>query len=185
MRADHMDALTGEAIQELQSLVGTAAACAAVGCSRATYYRRHHVPATRIVSRQSVRAPRPRTIQPRALSAVEQAEVRGLLHSERFVDQAPATVYATLLDEERYLCSVSTMYRVLRADGETREDTRAAPSGNAPCCGQARAAGDAAKRGLELGHHAAARSREVDLLLLVRRHRHLQPLRPRLAAGHA
>ena len=49
-----------------------------------------------------------------------------MLHSERFVDQAPATVYATLLDEERYLCSVSTMYRVLRADGEARERRRQA-----------------------------------------------------------
>jgi len=65
-------------------------------------------------------------MQPRALSAAEQAEVRGLLHSERFVDLAPASVYATLLDEQRYLCSVSTMYRVLRAAGETRERRRQA-----------------------------------------------------------
>ena len=52
--------------------------------------------------------------------------MREVLHSERFVDRAPATVYATLLDEERSLCSVSTMYRVLRADGETRERRRQA-----------------------------------------------------------
>ncbi|MBV9580191.1 MAG: IS3 family transposase, partial [Chloroflexi bacterium] len=42
----------------------------------------------------------------------------GILHQERFVDQAPATIYATLLDEGRYVCSVPTMYRVLRAADE-------------------------------------------------------------------
>ncbi len=43
------------------------------------------------------------------------------LHSERFVDQAPAQVWATLLDEGTYLGSPSTMYRLLRADDEVRE----------------------------------------------------------------
>jgi putative transposase len=44
------------------------------------------------------------------------------LHSERFVDCAPAQVYATLLDEGRYLASERTMYRVLDAEhGEVRE----------------------------------------------------------------
>ncbi|EQD67145.1 hypothetical protein B1A_07827, partial [mine drainage metagenome] len=33
------------------------------------------------------------------------------LHSERFMDMAPAEVYANLLDEGNYLASVSTMYR--------------------------------------------------------------------------
>jgi putative transposase len=42
-----------------------------------------------------------------------------LLHSERFVDLAPAEVYATLLDEGVYLCSERTMYRLLAAHGET------------------------------------------------------------------
>lgn len=49
-----------------------------------------------------------------------------LLHSERFVDAAPPTVYATLLDEGCYLASVSTLYRVLRAHGEVRERRRQA-----------------------------------------------------------
>jgi putative transposase len=52
--------------------------------------------------------------------------VLGLLHHERFVDQAPATIYATLLDEGRYLCSVPTMYRLLRAQGEVHERRRQA-----------------------------------------------------------
>jgi putative transposase len=47
--------------------------------------------------------------------------VREFLNSERFVDQAPAAVYATLLDEEVYVGSVSTMYRILRDKGEVKE----------------------------------------------------------------
>ena len=60
------------------------------------------------------------------MSAAERAAVLGVLHHERFVDQAPASVYATLLDEGRYLCSVPTMYRLLRAAGEVRERRRQA-----------------------------------------------------------
>jgi putative transposase len=58
---------------------------------------------------------------PRALTFDERETVLGLLHSERFIDQAPATVYATLLDEDVYVCSVPTMYRILRAKKEVRE----------------------------------------------------------------
>ena len=43
------------------------------------------------------------------------------LHSPRFVDQAPAEVYATLLDEGIYLCSIRTMYRLLADAQEVRE----------------------------------------------------------------
>ena len=104
-----------ETITELAPLVGVKAACAAVGRSRATHYRKHrHSPAPA----RPVRTPKP---QPRALSAEEQAEVLRVLHSERFVDLAPAEVHAILLDEGVYLCSVATMYRLLRARGEVRE----------------------------------------------------------------
>ena len=44
-----------------------------------------------------------------------------MLHSERFIDCSPEHVYATLLDEGRYLCSPRTMYRLLAEHGETRE----------------------------------------------------------------
>ena len=110
------------AIAELTPLVGVRAACAAVGRPRATHYRRH---------RQSPTPPRPPRpepkAQPRALSPAERAEVLDVLHSERFVDLAPGEVYAMLLDEGRYLCSESTMYRILReTHGEVRERRRQA-----------------------------------------------------------
>jgi putative transposase len=47
-----------------------------------------------------------------------------VLHAERFWDQAPASVYATLLDEGVYLASIATMYRLLRSCGETGDRRR-------------------------------------------------------------
>jgi putative transposase len=70
------------------------------------------------------RPPREGQPQPRALSAVERAQVRAVLNSPEHVDKAPATVYHELLDSGAYLASVSTMYRVLREHDEVRERRR-------------------------------------------------------------
>jgi putative transposase len=91
--------------------LGIAPTCAALGVPRATYYR-HRRPRP---------GPRPRRRPPRALPTDEQAAVLAVLHEPRFVDLAPAEIYATLLDEGRYLCSVRTMYRLLAAAHEVRE----------------------------------------------------------------
>lgn len=112
--------MVDETIGELAPVIGKRAACAALGRSRATYYRWHRK------SPAPARLSRKRSPQPRALSVVERAEVLNVLHREQFVDQAPGSVYATLLDEGRYLCSVPTMYRLLRAEGEVRERRRQA-----------------------------------------------------------
>lgn len=112
--------MTDQAIQQLAPMVGIKTACAVVGCPRAAYYRRHRT------SPGPVRPRRPPQPQPRALSSTEQEQVLGELHSERFVDAAPPTIYATLLDEGQYLCSVSTMYRLLRAHDEVHERRRQA-----------------------------------------------------------
>ena len=108
------------AICELAPIVGVRDACAAVGEAQARWYRRHRqspLPAT------PDRLPTP---QPRALSEVERKEVRELLNSDQFVDEAPATVYAKLLDQGVYVASVSTMYRVLHEHDEVRERRRQA-----------------------------------------------------------
>lgn len=91
--------------------LGVEAACEAVGLPKATYYRRRW-------PRFGPRKPR---AQARALSTSERADVLAVLHEPRFADQAPAEVYATLLDEGRHLCSERTMYRVLAANAEVRE----------------------------------------------------------------
>lgn len=107
-----------EAIAELAPIVGVRAACAAVGESRARHYRRH---------RRNPVPPRPERIatpQPRALSEVERKEIRRILNSEEHADEAPATVYAKLLDEGVYLASVPTMYRILREHDEVGDRRR-------------------------------------------------------------
>ena len=65
-------------------------------------------------------APKPSESE-RALSPEERETVMGILNSERFVDQSPREIYATLLDEGIYLCSWRTMYRLLSEYGEVRE----------------------------------------------------------------
>jgi putative transposase len=108
-----------QAVAILAPAVGTARACRAVGQPRSGWYRRH---------RQSPPPPRPPRAaappQPRALHACERQLVLEVLHAERFWDTAPASVYATLLDEGVYLASVSTMYRLLRQLGETGDRRR-------------------------------------------------------------
>ncbi len=104
------------AITDIEPLVGTLAACRALGVSRAGLYRRRSPP--------PVRVPRPRPSPARALSDTERAAVLEQLNSERFVDASPAEVYATLLDEGSYLASQRTMYRLLAADGGPVRDRR-------------------------------------------------------------
>lgn len=81
--------------------------------SRSTYYRS----LKSFSIEQVVTRPSP----PRALSAAEKQEVLAALHEDRFVDKAPSAVYAALLDEGRYLCSIRTMYRILKDNNEVRE----------------------------------------------------------------
>ena len=88
-----------------------AARCASVGVSRASCYRRQ----------RPAGPPRPRPAPPRALAPSERQAVLDVLPSDRFVDQSPAEVHATLLEQQTYLCSPRTMYRVLAAAGEVRE----------------------------------------------------------------
>jgi putative transposase len=109
-----------EAIDQLTPIVGMANALATVGADRATWYRHHRK------SPAPVQPVRVATPQPRALSDVERKEVKRTLESDEFVDEAPATVYAKLLDQGTYLASVSTMYRVLHEDDEVRERRRQA-----------------------------------------------------------
>src|SRR5450759_3418320 len=88
---------------------------ALTGLSRATAGRK---PATPVRATRVVPANR--------LSSVERAEVVKVLDSPRFVDQPPLQDYAQLLDEDTYLCSVSSMYRILGEHCQVRERRRLA-----------------------------------------------------------
>jgi putative transposase len=110
--------VTEECFAQIEPLLGTRTACAAVGRPRATHYRR------RRPGRLTPRAPRP--APPNKLAEAEVDEILAVLRSERFVDCSPAQVYFTLLDEGTFLASVSSFYRILRAQGEVRERRRQA-----------------------------------------------------------
>lgn len=87
-------------------------ACDALEVPRATFYRQ----------RAPLLGPVPkRPAPPRALSPAESDGVLTMLNAPRFIDLAPRAVYATLLEENAYLCSVRTMYRILAANGAVRE----------------------------------------------------------------
>jgi len=103
-----------EAVEYLAPKVGTKSACEALGLSRATLYRQR---ARRVTLQVEKRHPSP----PRTLSVQEKQTVLTILHGERFIDKAPHEVYATLLDEGIYHCSISTMYRILEQNKEVRE----------------------------------------------------------------
>ena len=101
-----------KAADELAKHVGVKPACAALEVSRSTLYRRRG---------PSTGQQQPRPTPARALSETERGEVFDTLCSERFVDRSPAEVVATLLDEEVYLCSERTMYRVLASEVPVQE----------------------------------------------------------------
>jgi putative transposase len=102
--------LTAQVVTSAETLGGIRQACDALGLSRATYYRR-----------LQPRPVRKRQQPARALNEQERTQVLDTLNSERFVDQSPAQVSATLIEEGKYLCSLRTMYRVLAAHHQTRE----------------------------------------------------------------
>ncbi len=93
----------------------TAAACQALGVARATVQRKR----ARLAAPPRIVKPRP--APPRTLTPLQEQAVLDLLHEPRFADQAPAEIYATLLDEGVYLCSIRTFYRILNRHSEVRE----------------------------------------------------------------
>lgn len=99
-------------VLEVAPQFGVLATCTAFGIALATYYRK----------RAPVYGPSlPRPSPPRRLGDPERQVVLGVLHEPRFADLAPAEVFAMLLQEGRYLCSVRTMHRILAENAEVRE----------------------------------------------------------------
>jgi putative transposase len=100
--------------ESLGSEVNTRQACNALSIPRSGFYRWKH----RDDKPDKVKI---RPAPPLALSGEEDKKVMEILHSDRFVDMAPAEIHATLLDEGEYLCSPRTMYRKLEKHNEVRE----------------------------------------------------------------
>lgn len=106
------------AVDEVAEHVGVARACSLLGRSRAGHYRAKNPP--------PARQARPRPVPVNKLSQAERAQVLAALTSEEFADKSVAQAWATLLDEGTYLCSMSTMHRILRENGMAGERRRQA-----------------------------------------------------------
>ncbi len=99
-------------------------ACDALGLNRSTVYAHQQ----RTANDEPPRRSRKDSVQPRALSAQERAAVVETLHSEPYCDQPPAEVYQRLLEQDQYLCSVSTMHRILRSLNENGDRRQQRPA---------------------------------------------------------
>ena len=92
-------------------------ACQVRDLNRSTVYGRLH----RSTHDEPPKRSRQQSVQPRALSAQARTTVIDMLHSEAYCDQPPAQVYHSLLEQQRYLCSISTMHRLLSSVQESCE----------------------------------------------------------------
>ena len=99
--------------------------CFVLGLNRSTLYARQHRVAN---DDRAAQRSRKKSNQPRALSSEERAKVIQVLHSKPYADQPPAEVYQRLLEQNEYLCSVSTMHRILRRLGENGERRNQRPA---------------------------------------------------------
>jgi putative transposase len=99
-------------------------ACHVLGLNRSTVYAHQK----RAANDEPPRRSRQQSVQPRALSAEERATVVETLHSASYYDQPPAEVYQRLLEQDQYLCSVSTMHRILRGLGENGDRRQQRPA---------------------------------------------------------
>jgi len=142
----------------------TTAVCAALSVSRASLHRH----------RAALTAPpgpaRPRRASARALTQGERDQVLAQLRTPRFADQTPVEVYATLLDEGVYLCSIRSMYRILAALGEVAERRR---QRRHPVYQKPELLAEALGPGLVLGHQQTDGAGEMVVLLSLRHPRHL------------
>ena len=92
---------------QLSPDVGKLAAFDALQVPRATFYRYHDR------KNRSEDTVIERPAPPLALIPQERQAVVDILHSERFLDDTPYEIYATLLDAGHSQFSIRTMYRIL------------------------------------------------------------------------
>jgi hypothetical protein len=146
-----------QALNQLAPAIGLAPACAALNLSRSSVYR-EDARQRHLLSVTATPAPRPPA--PLAFSAQERQQMLDELDSERFADCSPYFVYATLLDEGRYIGSVRTLHR---GPGGGRPIGGAQAPADSPGLCQAGTPGHRAQSGLELGYYETQRARQMDL----------------------
>ena len=103
-------------LADLEAVTSLKRACELIGANRSTIQRRRQPPV--------LGPPAPRPAPANKLTEAERQHILTVVRSEEFCDLAPAQVWARLVDDGVYLCSISTMYRLLRIAGENRERRR-------------------------------------------------------------
>ncbi|MBP2215007.1 transposase InsO family protein [Arthrobacter sp. CAN_C5] len=97
--------------------IPTREAAVLAGIPRATATRSPRIPQA---------GPMPVSVPANKLDPDERAGILAAVNSARFVDLAPVQIYAQLLDEGTYLCSISTIYRILTENKQVKERRRQA-----------------------------------------------------------
>lgn len=115
-----MNTVSTKAVDELDGVVNKTKATSLFGLARSSYYYQPK-PADQQKHRGGGN-------QPSALNAGERQEILDVTHSDKYIDKTPYDIYASLLDEGKYLASIRSFYRVLGANNETtrRERSRSA-----------------------------------------------------------
>jgi len=150
-----------QAVAKVALIVGERTSCRTLGVSRASFQRHQALAiadresatrdeeaiatlvadpesklprqARRYLARKIAKTNRARSC-PRALTPQQRQVLLDAVHEERFIDRSIPYIYATLLDENRYYGSISTMYRLLRSAGEVgdRRDQATRPAHKKP-----------------------------------------------------
>ena len=171
--------LLAEAYEQLVTGgVPTRKASTLAGVSKATMTRRWNAARVGCPRRSVASRPAPAN----KLGFHEEAEILATLNSERFVDQSPEQVRATLLSEGRYLCSVSSMYRLLHRAKQVAEHRRQARH---PAKDRAGAGRVPAWRSVHVGYHQARRTDERRVFRCLRDDRYLFAVHRRLPGSYS
>ena len=101
-------------IDDLSAKIGKSKACNGFGIPRSSYY---YWKRKKTAKTTDIRCKFPGF----AYTPVEKDGITKLINSEKYVDKTPYEIYASKLDEGEYLCSVRTMYRILKENNQVKE----------------------------------------------------------------
>jgi len=99
-------------VNHLSDQIGTQTSCDVFGIPRSSYY---YYP----VDRDDLH--NERKLPDFAYSPQEKQAILGVMNSDSYMDRTPYEIYASRLDEGEYLCSIRTMYRILKENDQVKE----------------------------------------------------------------
>lgn len=101
-------------VNDLSAKVGTKKACNGFGIPRSSYYYWKNPDSKTVLHRD-------RKLPDFAYTNAEKHEILNVMNSDIYMNQTPYEIYASQLDEGKYICSVRTMYRILSENDQVKE----------------------------------------------------------------